>query len=198
MPAACSACTLVAAGKYQYTVSYGRKTTLIQGEGKRPVKNQNFFRHLVPTPVFEWVAASSVVVAGAGAAAPARSHRSQGGGTARTMVAHPWPCRLYPRKVEMKTLVSRLSVACHQRSGKYRTCRERVAGDPTGSWGYSLPPPTAPGSDSPPRGGGCTPAAAQPAAAQGTCGGARPASSRWGGSGAFYPAGTETSAGRHR
>lgn len=28
--------------------------------------------------------------------------------------------RCYPRKVEMKTLVSRLSVACHQRSGKYR------------------------------------------------------------------------------
>lgn len=26
-----------------------------------------------------------------------------------------------PKKVEMNTLVSRLSVACHQRSGKYRT-----------------------------------------------------------------------------
>lgn len=33
----------------------------------------------------------------------------------------PWQPQ--PRKVEMKTLVSKLSVACHQRSGKYRTCR---------------------------------------------------------------------------
>lgn len=32
----------------------------------------------------------------------------------------------------MKTLVSRLSVACHQRSGKYRTCR-------THQWGPTAP-----------------------------------------------------------
>ena len=30
----------------------------------------------------------------------------------------------YARKVDMKTVVSTLSVACHQRSGKYRTYRE--------------------------------------------------------------------------
>lgn len=33
----------------------------------------------------------------------------------------------------MKTLVSRLSVACHHRSGKYRTCRERVPWAPGGT-----------------------------------------------------------------
>lgn len=31
-----------------------------------------------------------------------------------------------PRKVEMKTLVSRFRVACHQRSGKYSTWRTNM------------------------------------------------------------------------
>lgn len=40
--------------------------------------------------------------------------------------------------------------------------------------------------------------AAQLVAAWGTCGGARPVLSRWGGSGVFSPVGTETSAGRQQ
>lgn len=61
-----------------------------------------------------------------------------------------------------------------------------------GAWGPLQP------LDSPPRGTGCTPAGAGLVAGWDRCAGARPASSRWGGSVGFYPAGTETNAGKHR
>lgn len=99
-------------------------------------KKQNFFRHLVPTPVAEWVAA--------GTALPRQRQEPEWPprhalSAAGRMAARPQPSRLYPRKVEMKTLVSRLSVACHQRSGKYRTCGERAGrGGPMGSGSYTL------------------------------------------------------------
>lgn len=61
-----------------------------------------------------------------------------------------------------------------------------------GAWGPLQP------LDSPLLGAGCTPAGAGPVAGWDTCAGARPASSRWGGSAGFYRAGTETSAGKHQ
>lgn len=61
-----------------------------------------------------------------------------------------------------------------------------------GAWGPLQP------LDSPPQGAGCTPAGAGPVAGWDMCAGARPASSRWGGSAGFYRAGTETSAGKHQ
>lgn len=114
------ACVPVVAGIEECTRNYGR-TILIQRGGKRPVKQKpkktpELLQALDPDTS---KLSGQIWRCPSPAATGARAATSAG-----TMVTRPRPSRLYPRKVEMKTLVSRLSVACHQRSGKYRTCRE--------------------------------------------------------------------------
>lgn len=95
------------------------RTALIQGGGKIPVKirmSSGTWSRPQQLSGQELVLVPCHALAAAPTAAPC-----------------PSPPPRYPRKVEMKTLVSRLSVACHQRSGKYRTCRERAGKGSPGS-----------------------------------------------------------------